>query len=95
MADRTGGSMSIEAVEWLRDRRGHEQVSFDDVADHLEDFVRVRPETRETIAALATFLARVEDLSHEHQGHGPTLGVEEDEATVPGSKRSEDLGVAG
>jgi hypothetical protein len=60
-------------VEWLRDRRGHERVSFDDVADHIEDFVRDHPEARATVDALASFLAGVEDVDHEHDGHGPTL----------------------
>jgi hypothetical protein len=63
-------------VEWLRDRRGHERVSFDEVADHLEDFARVNPSAHETVDRLAAFLARVEDVDHEHEGHGPTLSME-------------------
>ena len=66
--------MSIGGVDRLRAKRGHEQVTFDDVADHLEDFVRRRPEARATIEAFAAFLAGVEDVDHEHEGHGPTLG---------------------
>lgn len=65
--------MSMDGVERLRAKRGHEQVTFDDVADHFEDFVRRRPEARATIEAFAVFLAQVEDVDHEHEGHGPTL----------------------
>lgn len=65
--------MSLDGVERLRAKRGHEQVTFDDVADHFEDFVKRRPEARATIEAFAAFLAGVEDVDHEHEGHGPTL----------------------
>jgi Family of unknown function (DUF6104) len=65
--------LSVDGVERLRAKRGHEQVTFDDVADHFEDFVQRRPEARATIEAFAAFLARVEDVDHEHEGHGPTL----------------------
>jgi hypothetical protein len=65
--------LSLEGVERLRAKRGHEQVTFDDVADHLEDFVQRRPEARATIEAFAAFIAGVEDVDHEHEGHGPTL----------------------
>lgn len=65
--------MDTAAVQRLRDKRGHEQVTFDDVADHLEDFVRRRPHARSTIDELAAFLARVEDVDHEHEGDGPAL----------------------
>lgn len=63
----------MDGVERLRAKRGHEQVTFDDVADHFEDFVRRRPEAGEMIEAFAAFLAGVEDVDHEHEGHGPTL----------------------
>jgi hypothetical protein len=68
--------MSSPGVEWLRDRRGHERVSFDDVADHLEDFVRAKPSASEVVDRLAAFLARVDDVDHEHEGQGPTLSRE-------------------
>ena len=63
--------MSLDGAERLRANRGHEQVTFDDVADHFEDFVQRRPEARATIEAFAAFLAGFEDVDHE--GHGPTL----------------------
>jgi len=65
--------LSLDGVERLRAKRGHELVTFDDVADHFEDFVQRRPEARATIEAFAVFLAGVEDVDHEHEGHGPTL----------------------
>jgi hypothetical protein len=63
----------MDGVERLRAKRGHEQVTFDDVADHFEDFVQRRPQARVTIEAFAAFLAGVEDVDHEHDGDGPTL----------------------
>ena len=65
--------VSREGVERLRAKRGHEQVTFDDVADHFEDFVQRRPQVRQVIEQFAAFLAGVEDVDHEHEGHGPTL----------------------
>jgi hypothetical protein len=56
----------LEGVATLRAARGEEQVHFAEVADHLNDFVDIRPETRDTIDALGRFLARVEDEPHEH-----------------------------
>jgi hypothetical protein len=63
----------MDGVDRLRAKRGHEQVTFDDVADHLEDFVRRRPEAGATIEQFAAFLTGVEDVDHEHEGHGPAL----------------------
>jgi hypothetical protein len=65
--------VSMEGVERLRAKRGHEQVTFDDVADHFEDYVQRRPQARQAIEQFAAFLAGVEDVDHEHEGHGPTL----------------------
>jgi hypothetical protein len=62
----------MDGVERLRLKRGHEQVTFDDVADHFEDFVQRRPQARRAIEEFAAFLAGVEDVDHEHN-HGPTL----------------------
>jgi hypothetical protein len=65
--------VSTDGVQDLRDKRGDQEVTFADVADHLEDFVLRRPEARETIDELASFLARVEDVDHEHEAEGPAL----------------------
>jgi hypothetical protein len=68
--------VETEGVQGLRSKRGHEQVTFDDVADHLEDFVRRHPHARATVDELAAFLARVEDVDHEHEGNGPALDAD-------------------
>jgi Family of unknown function (DUF6104) len=65
----------MDGVQRLRDRRGEERVSFNDVADHLEDFVDREPGSRGTVDRIASFLAGVEDVDHEHDGQGPTLDV--------------------
>lgn len=67
--------MSDRGVDVLRRRRGDEQVTFGDVADHLEDFVARRPASRGVVEELALFLARVEDADHRHEGEGPTLSA--------------------
>jgi hypothetical protein len=63
----------VDGVRQLRDKRGEEDVSFNDVADHVEDFVRRDPGSRDTLDRFAAFLARVEDVHHDHEGAGPTL----------------------
>jgi len=63
----------MDGVRRLREERGEEEVTFDDVADHLEDFARRDPGSREVVDRLAGFLARVEDVDHQHDGIGPTL----------------------
>lgn len=60
-------------VDGLRRKRGDEEVTFADVADHLDDFVAREPASAATVDALARFLAGVEDMSHEHEGIGPTV----------------------
>ena len=63
----------MDGVRTLRDKRGEEQVTFNDVADHVEDFVRRDRDAREVLDRFSAFLARVEDVDHEHEGVGPTL----------------------
>jgi Family of unknown function (DUF6104) len=63
----------MDGVRRLRDQRGEETVTFNDVADHFEDFVGRDPGSAETVDRIAAFLARVEDVDHEHEGQGPTL----------------------
>ena len=55
------------AAEMLRDRRGAQRVTFADVADHLEDYRRQRPEDAAAIDRFATFLAAVEGIRHDHE----------------------------
>jgi hypothetical protein len=71
---RSSGSKRSDGVRTLRERRGREEVTFDDVADHLEDHVRRWPDDADAIERLARFLARVEDVPHDHDGDGATLG---------------------
>ena len=52
----------------LRDKRGAQRVSFDQVADHMADYARLHPDARPMIDGLARFLADVEDRPHPHDG---------------------------
>jgi hypothetical protein len=65
-------SDELEGVATLREARGSEQVHFEEIADHLNDFADITPEARDTIDALARFLARVEDEPHEHDARDHT-----------------------
>jgi hypothetical protein len=53
-------------IDRLRAKRGEEQVTFNDVADHLVDFAEREPESAEVLDRLAHFLAGVEDVDHDH-----------------------------
>lgn len=48
-------------IEELADRRGHEEVTLDWLADRLRDFVDLNPEFETPIERLATWLARLDD----------------------------------
>jgi len=67
------GSMA-NGIDTLRAKRGEEQVTFDDVADHLVDFAERHPDAANTVDALARFLAGVEDVDHDH-GEDPERGL--------------------
>ena len=70
-------------IEQLRDRRGDEQVSFGDIADHLADYAERHPDDGPVIERLAGFLAGVEDVDHDHDrhpGHGLPPGAGPSEA---------------
>lgn len=67
---RDGRGSGIDA---LRDRRGAEKVTFGDVADHLEDHLRRWPADGPAIDRLASFLAGVEDVPHDHEEGAPTV----------------------
>src|SRR5690348_1339273 len=61
-------------VELLRPRRGDEDVTFGDVADHLVDYMDRHPESRKVVDDLAAFLARVEGIDHDHD-RSPDRGL--------------------
>ena len=61
-------------IDHLRARRGEERVTFGDVADHLVDFAERNPGEAATVDRVARFLARVEDVDHDH-GEDPERGV--------------------
>ena len=48
-------------IEELQTRRGEEEVSFDWLADRLQEFVDLNPEFETPVERLATWLARLDD----------------------------------
>jgi hypothetical protein len=56
-----------DAIRRLRAKRGHEQVTFNDVADHLADHASRTPGDAGAMQRLAAFLAHVEDVDHDHE----------------------------
>ena len=48
-------------IEELVDRRGHEEVSFEWLADRLRTFVDLNPEFETPVERLASWLARLDD----------------------------------
>lgn len=48
-------------IEELQTRRGHEECSFDWLAERMQEFVNVHPEFEVPIERLATWLARLDD----------------------------------
>jgi hypothetical protein len=63
------------AAAELRDKRGDQQVTFDDIADHLVDFAERHPELDAVTADIAEFLAVVEDVEHDHSEDEDTGGI--------------------
>ena len=59
--------MTSTGIKLLMDKRGKEQITFADVADHLEDYVEQHPEENDVVDKVARFLAAVEDDEHDHQ----------------------------
>lgn len=64
----------MDGVAKLREQRGDEQVTFNDVADHLVDFVDRDPAARDVVDRLAAFLAEVERVDHSHE-NDPVRGL--------------------
>lgn len=63
-----------EGIDLLRSQRGTQQVTFNDVADHLVDYVDRHPDSRAVVDGLAAFLARVERIDHDHDA-SPQRGL--------------------
>jgi hypothetical protein len=78
MSDPTaaGSGQPVEresGVALLRRLRGVEVVSFNDVADHMVDYIRIEPSVGAAVDAFAHYLARVERIDHEHGGGSSSL----------------------
>lgn len=71
----------MDGITQLREARGHEEVTFSNVADHFVDFVDRDPAAAEVVDRLARFLAEVERVRHDHD-IDPDRGL----AGVPESK---------
>jgi hypothetical protein len=65
--------MITDGIKLLTERRGHEQATFRDVADHFADYLDRFPDEEHAIDKLARFLAGVEDIEHDHDA-GPPIG---------------------
>lgn len=65
---------SSEGIRRLRSLRGGEQVTFNDVADHLVDFTDRDPSARDVVDRVAAFLAEVERVDHSHE-NDPERGL--------------------
>jgi hypothetical protein len=55
-----------EGIRTLRDQRGSQQVTFNEVADHLVDYCDRHPGTAGPLNGFAEFLAAVELIPHDH-----------------------------
>ena len=67
----------VDAADDLRRKRGREKVTFDHIADHLVDFAERHPEHAGVTADIATFLATVEDVRHDHSADEDRGGIRE------------------
>ena len=56
-----------EGIEMLRGKRGDEGVTFNDVCDHLRDYIERHPEHERPLDEFARFIANVEDMEHNHE----------------------------
>ena len=64
-----------QGVETLREKRGGEEVTFNDVCDHLVDYEERHPENSDALEDFARFIANVEDIDHEHE-RDPKRGMD-------------------
>ena len=59
-------SRSLPGVQRLRERRGAEQATFNDVADHFAEYARRHPHAATELDRIAEFLADAELRAHAH-----------------------------
>ena len=64
-----------QGVETLREKRGEEKVTFNDVCDPLVDYEERHPEHVDAIEDFARFIGNVEDIDHDHE-KDPKRGME-------------------
>lgn len=48
-------------IEEMQSRRGEEEITFDWLADRMQEFVNLNPEFEVPVERLATWLARLDD----------------------------------
>lgn len=60
--------VQMAGVARLRSSRGDQQVSFDDIADHMRDFVSASPVDRGAVERFASFLVTADRTEHSHDG---------------------------
>lgn len=73
--EKVAAEAAMGGIDELRRRRGAQHVRFGDVADHLVDFAARFPEERRVVDRLATFLAEVERIDHDHRPSAGSSGV--------------------
>ena len=63
-----------DGINLLREHRGPDHVSFNEVADHLFDYCDLHPEEAAALHRFAAFLAAVEYIPHDHDAD-PDRGI--------------------
>jgi hypothetical protein len=56
----------VEGIDMLREQRGANSVTFNEIADHLFDFCDLHPEESGALQRFAAFLTAVEYIPHDH-----------------------------
>lgn len=66
--------MPLDEISRLRARRGAQQVTFAQVADHLRDYLETCPDDGGAVERMAAFLTDVESMDHHHE-NDPERGL--------------------
>ena len=56
----------VDGIRMLREERGSQTVTFNEVADHLFDFCDLHPAQAAALERFAAFLTAVEYIPHDH-----------------------------